>query len=44
MKSRGGNKYLNTDSSLDSIKLSTNYTSHRGEIPQLIKVQEIKYL
>ncbi len=44
MTSRGGkHQLLNTDSSLESIKLSTNFTSHR-ERPQLIKVQEIKYL
>ena len=46
MTSRGGKqiRLLNTDSSLESLKISTNFTSHReNKKPDLIKIEDLKY-
>ena len=45
MTARGGKflSILNTDSSLDSLKISTNFTSHREKKPELIKIEDLMY-
>ncbi len=44
MTYRGGkiSRLLNTDSSLDSLKISTNFTTHREKRPDIIKVEEFQ--